>query len=415
MNERMRNGECGMRNRRSRSPLRVIPHSAIRTPHSAMTLVELLVAMAIISILAALLVGVAATAGATAREARTKSLVARLHTLLADRYDSYRARRVELNTRDVNGNGQPDWLDRVSVDRSPSDGASDLTGIPLTGLDPRQAVAVGRLVGIRELMKLEMPDRWADVALWPAVPTGALPAVSITQLRGRLRVLESPPPLHYAYLRKYNEMAAAGVTVEDALENQSAECLYLVIVNATADGEARGLFKEADVGDTDGDGALEFLDGWGQPIRFLRWAPGFDSDAQPSVASLRRVYEDASGAAGAKRSAVQQRLGADHDPFDLFRVDQANLAAYNPTEPANRAGPRGWRLAPLVISAGQDETLGYDSHPEHLAALDPYAPVNDGGAAATPPVWLGENDPAEEEAYADDVHSHAVGGFVRAR
>ena len=49
-----------------------------------MTLVELLVAMAIISILAALLVGVAATAGATAREARTKSLVARLHTLLAD-------------------------------------------------------------------------------------------------------------------------------------------------------------------------------------------------------------------------------------------------------------------------------------------------------------------------------------------
>ena len=45
------------------------------------TLVELLIAISIVAILATLLLGAAATAGETARDARTKSLVARLHTL----------------------------------------------------------------------------------------------------------------------------------------------------------------------------------------------------------------------------------------------------------------------------------------------------------------------------------------------
>ena len=29
--------------------------------------------------------------------------------------------------------------------------------------------------------------------------------------------------------------------------------------------------------------ALEFIDGWGNPIRFLRWPAGFVSDLQPLV------------------------------------------------------------------------------------------------------------------------------------
>ncbi len=45
-------------------------------------------------------------------------------------------------------------------------------------------------------------------------------------------------------------------------------------------GDAREVFKPADVADVDQDGFPEFIDAWGKPIRFLRWAPGFLSDLQ---------------------------------------------------------------------------------------------------------------------------------------
>ena len=71
-----------------------------------------------------------------------------------------------------------------------------------------------------------------------------------------------------------------------SLKNQSAECLYMIVINACGDGEAKTLFSESTIGDTDGDGAPEFLDGWGHPISFLRWAPGFVSDIQLNVNDL---------------------------------------------------------------------------------------------------------------------------------
>ena len=46
--------------------------------------------------------------------------------------------------------------------------------------------------------------------------------------------------------------------------------------------EAMEQFSASEIGDTDGNGYPEFLDGWGRPIWFLRWAPGFSpySDIQ---------------------------------------------------------------------------------------------------------------------------------------
>src|SRR5262249_21690200 len=105
---------------------------------------------------------------------------------------------------------------------------------------------------------------------------------------------------------------------------------------ACGDGEARTLFLESSIGDTDGDGAPEFLDGWGHPISFLRWAPGFDSPLQQNAISL-----------GTPTSAAWlQAATTGHDPFDLFRVD-----------------PAAFRLVPLIYSGGRDESTGLEDAP----------------------------------------------------
>ncbi|MFN0198824.1 MAG: type II secretion system protein [Planctomycetaceae bacterium] len=56
--------------------------------------------------------------------------------------------------------------------------------------------------------------------------------------------------------------------------NQNAECLYYIIMNAqTFGGEAvdDGAFIDAEYADADGDGLMEFVDNWNNPIRYYRW------------------------------------------------------------------------------------------------------------------------------------------------
>ena len=46
--------------------------------------------------------------------------------------------------------------------------------------------------------------------------------------------------------------------------------------------EAMSQFGENEIADLDGDGWPVFVDGWGNPIMFLRWAPGFSSESAES-------------------------------------------------------------------------------------------------------------------------------------
>ena len=56
--------------------------------------------------------------------------------------------------------------------------------------------------------------------------------------------------------------------------NLSAEYLYFVLTKHDAYGISpvgEDAFSTSEVGDTDGDGLKEFVDGWGRPLRFYRW------------------------------------------------------------------------------------------------------------------------------------------------
>jgi hypothetical protein len=49
-----------------------------------------------------------------------------------------------------------------------------------------------------------------------------------------------------------------------------------------ADSNGLQFFNENEIGDVDNDGMPEILDPWGNPVEFLRWAPGFTSPAPNS-------------------------------------------------------------------------------------------------------------------------------------
>src|SRR5437667_3806620 len=92
----------------------------------AFTLTELLIVIAIIAILSGL--GLSAYSGATqmAREQRTRGMITKIDQLIMERYEAYRTRAVPIKIA--------------------------------AGVQPRMA-AGNRLLALRELMRLEMPDR----------------------------------------------------------------------------------------------------------------------------------------------------------------------------------------------------------------------------------------------------------------
>ena len=205
-------------------------------PRASFTMVELLVVTIVIGLLASMIMFAAHGAMVSAQKARTRAQIARLDVIISDIWQRYETRRLPFLAYSTN---------------------------------PRD-VAEFRVEKIRELMRTELPDRKTDV-FDPPTP-------------------DRRSALSRAYLRRVNNVSSW------TIEHQGAECLYM-IVSMTHDGLRSPLefFNENEVGDVDNDQMPEFLDAWGQPIEFLRWAPGFLSPRQPRDidSSGKYVFPDA--------------------------------------------------------------------------------------------------------------------------
>ena len=235
------------------------------------TLTELLVTIVIISILASL--SLAGMAGARQRSKidKTKSTIRKLHEIIVPQYESYLSRRVSAKT------------------------------------------PAAKLAAVRLLMAQEMPDQWADVYALASLPsTATAPTRRYAQFKSDVATGPNWAANGYAYY-------------------ESAECLALIVTRGGFNADATEAFRTDEIGDIDRDNAPEFLDGWGKPIRFVRWPSGFT--VSPTTDSF-----------------IQPRdAGVNPDPFDPQRVSRTISYPFS--------AQKDFGLTPLIYSAGPDGGL----------------------------------------------------------
>jgi prepilin-type N-terminal cleavage/methylation domain-containing protein len=327
------------------------------------TLVELLVVITVIALLAAMLMFAMYNAQESARTAKTQALVAKLDTLLRPRWEALRTRRVP---------------------------------VVVAPLEPPRLTAKRRLDALRELMRLELPERWSDITdnpitvVAPGAPPTYLPVPSVT----------------LAYRRRYQATAQSQTTEQQNKRGvyQGAECLYLIVTTGQADEvSGRELFADSEIGDVDGDGFPEFIDAWGNPIRFLRWAPGFRTGMIPGFVN-------------------ELQTGQDRDPFDPKRV-YGLTASGQPIDPQQPQAT--FALYPLIYSPGPDEIYDILSSPDQSQDIrygDPKVNNNpflvlSGGEQIGMPKDLPSDKfgPADgKENWQDNIHNHLLSiGAVR--
>ena len=175
---------------------------------------------------------------------------------------------------------------------------------------------------------MELPDRYADLNANPAVSNGRNLPVSLPIVPYAFRFdvqnqqwavdvypqSNTPKLMQSTAVSTSMQTSAQANAIQVTSTNEDAECLYLILnTGLTDDTVAAELINPDNVGDTDGDGMHEFIDAWGNPIHFLRWAPGFSSDMQ---------VPDPQG---------------HHDPFDPLKIQ-----------------PAAYSLIPLIWSNGPD-------------------------------------------------------------
>jgi len=363
----------------SRGPGAVSPClcvSVVKETRRGFTLIDMLVTMTIIGILAAMVTGAVGMARQSIRADRTRATIAKLHNILMAKYDSYRTRRVPMDLRQyVWAHAQENTQSTLAKYYRPS-----AVGWP-------KELARARVNAIRDLMRLEMPDRWSDVGV--AQSADHFPLVlraPVVQANGDINSdLQWVPPVTQRYLRIHG--AASDATDEWG----AAECLYMIV---TAIPEAADQFHASEIGDADGDGLPEFHDGWGRPIRFLRWPSGFYADPGNNFygdGDMQFGSETLSGGVNPKYQA---------DPFDPRRI----------------ISQQGFALFPLIYSAGPDgefdinigkSNSGASTYAYGLDAsgnLDPFKADGDGNYVGQP--YNNNGDPADPASFYRDLRHY---------
>ena len=282
---------------------------------TAFTLVELMVVVVIIGILAILTLIIMSMVANSTKEIKTRTTIQKLDVAMLQIFVPYEDRSNVIKQRI----------------------ASDYPHLSET---ERQKIAAHF---IRDLMRMEMPQSWAEVYDSEKIgfPLGPIEIVHA----GQKYSIELSPLLGY-YWKAYQTTEAYSVTTGN--EPNRAALLFLIIQNLNP--EALEAFHASEVADTDGDGLLEFVDAWGNPIHFLRCAPAFPgSDVQPDILKM-------AGYAHSTNQATNRAWWEAREQALLNAMQRASTDY--PDMLDERENTIGWYLYPLIYSAGPDGAYG---------------------------------------------------------
>ncbi len=271
-----------------------------------MTLVELIVVMAIVALLSGLAAVAVSSSLESAKASKTRALITKLDGLVMPQWESYYHRRLPVQ--------MPTTVKRP-------------TDQQVFSLPPEAAAQV-RCDVLRELMRMEMPERWSDinggasssVPVW-FDPIGRSPYLNPSPPPPSSSASVAPSALAQSYATFFTSAFSNPGFQPNEYNHQGAKCLYLFLSLGIEEPDVMENFSAEEMADVDGSGCKCFVDGWGHPIEFLRWAPGY-------------------------KSALQHWPPTDRDQTDPTGV-------YGSPNPA--AGiPQTFALYPLIYSAGPD-------------------------------------------------------------
>ena len=347
-----------------------------RIARRGFTLTELLLVIIIIAILAAMTMTVQRSAVQSTRRERTIATIRKIDAALTSAYEKYQYRKPDVSyfiesakerlverfadfklrskdeqnlwvmgtvIQDISTRNNPwtPFLDRDNFER---------------GIDHQFAPYILRAVMLRELLMIDFPDCLGEVEHNPVFND------------------TTSSPVHLEY-RKWLEVLrrSAGNSPGGDI---SADLLYPIVMNTSP--ETRGTFLDRETADTNNNGIPEFVDGWGNPIRFIRWAPALpESNRQPTLAEgvrlaryrvLRRqdlAGDELDAANGADYAhelfyseAVDSYPTSDYDFYTYFDEYYPGLleTSADPFDPMGSLN--GWLLTPLIYSAGPDREYG---------------------------------------------------------
>jgi prepilin-type N-terminal cleavage/methylation domain-containing protein len=297
-------------------------HRNIRHRRRGFTMIEILVVVGVILLLMTMSIGLLRNAVGTARQRQTEATILKVHGLMQQRMDAFYRAMERTNLKQATDKIKMDWYTTYNM-------------IP--------------------------PDRAIDVMVKKSIFQSRFPQMFLER-----NLLTNPP---------------SGVTVVPANHQtvtQSAALLYWTLTDSEVFGVApvdESEFTSSEVRDTDGDGLLEFVDGWGKPLRFYRWTshlfrpgdgasvpPGIDSSGNLSPPNRLYVSVIWSGLPAIPTVAGELDPLA-RDPDDptgqLYRfVTSPGTPPGAITAVQNFYGTPGTYNAFLIMSAGPDGVLG---------------------------------------------------------
>lgn len=339
-------------------------------------MVELLIVIAIIALLMSLTFSVMYGLTTQAEEVATTTTVRKIDALLQQRMDAF--------NRAFKGNRLDAAVSIVSV---------TLAGQQIFGVREE----VKEILARKRSFRFEFPQR-LDERLFEEHPTGNSPKVA--GLPDSLFKAFAEPEARQQLVNEGNATPTAQEVLDRATQNwqkhrpetESAELLYFALTAATSYGVGAvdtDRFTDEEVADTDEDGLPEFVDAWGQPLRFYRW-PTRLIDRNPPV-PFTPVLADPADATDVRAIPMVDRdragllfRGLSPPPLPLPNgVLPRDLLLTDPDDPVGRLyselerldGTNGKPLfatefneakyhtpetfhAPLVVSAGADGELG---------------------------------------------------------